>query len=157
MEQLVEALRLQQTMIDMVHQLLIAALAGVCLWLCIKTYTSKDGWYALWVPAFIVGIEGLIMRVETQVQRFGGFFLRQGDLWEIAKAAHTPTGNLMPFADALTLVPLLIMLIYAYLEAWDYFWTQPWRRAIYFFVSLAMIIIGIYGISQAITTARTGF
>lgn len=151
-----EALRFQQTMIDITHQVLIAALAGACLWLCIKCHVSKDSWYALWVPWIVVGIEGLIMRVDTQVHRYGGFFLSQGDPWEIAKAAHTPTGYLMPYADILALVPLLVMLAYAYAQIWDHFWKR-WVSVLYISGTAIAITVGVYGIVEAIRLAKTGF
>lgn len=99
---------------------------------------------------------GIIIRLDTMVHRIGGFLNANGDPWEAAKAAHAPTGYLMPWADVYVMVPVLVLIIYAEVQAWGYFST-PAKRWGYLLSTIFLTAGGVWGWITAATKAKTGF
>jgi hypothetical protein len=149
--------RAQQTAIDLVHQALIIMVFLIMVWLTVKAELANNPKLLILVPLLTVTILGLIMRLDTMVQRMGGFMKKMGDPWELAKATHKPTTYLMPAADVLVMVPIMAMLIYAEYKIWQQFKDSPRLQWGYLLGTLVLIAGGIGGWILAAIKAKTGF
>ncbi len=149
--------RAQITAIDLAHLALIVVVILVQLTLTVISDLTGSRLPQLWVPAFTVAMLGIITRMDTMIHRIGGFLKSQGDPWEIAKAAHTPTTYLMPIGDILCMLPVIGLLIYAEVRAWQYFNGNPKAQVFYLAGTLLFVALGVAGWILAATKAKTGF
>ena len=149
--------RSQVTAIDLAHTAMIVVVIIIQLTLTVIADLTGNRLPQLWVPAFSVVMLGLVCRLDTMVQRLGGFLKAQGDPWEIAKASHVPTTYLMPMADVLCMSASIGLLAYAEYRAWQFFNNSSTAQVSYLSGTMALIALGIAGWILAATKARTGF
>lgn len=149
--------RAQITAIDLAHLALIVVVILVQLILTVISDMSGNRLPQLWVPPFTVTMLGLITRMDTMIHRIGGFLKSQGDPWEIAKAAHAPTRYLMPIGDILCMLPVIALLVYAEVRAWQYFNGNSKAQVLYLAGTLLFVALGVAGWILAATKAKTGF
>lgn len=149
--------RAQITAIDLAHLALIVVVILVQLILTVISDMSGNRLPQLWVPPFTVTMLGLITRMDTMIHRIGGFLKSQSDPWEVAKAAHAPTRYLMPIGDILCMLPVIALLVYAEVRAWQYFNGNSKAQISYLAGTLLFVAIGVAGWILAATKAKTGF
>ncbi len=151
------AYRSQITVIDLAHTAMIVVVMLVQLTLTVISDLTGNRLPQLWVPAFSVVMLGLVCRLDTMVQRLGGFLKSAGDPWEIAKASHVPTTYLMPMADVLCMSASIGLLVYAEYRAWQFFSGSSTAQVSYLGGTLLFVALGIAAWILAATKARTGF
>jgi hypothetical protein len=149
--------RSQITAIDLAHTTMIVVVIIIQLSLTVISDLTGNRLPQLWVPAFSIVMLGLVCRLDTMVQRLGGFLAAAGDPWEIAKATHVPTTYLMPMADVLCMSASIGLLVYAEYRAWQFFSNKRKAQVSYLGGTLLFVAIGIVGWILAATKAKTGF
>jgi hypothetical protein len=149
--------RAQITAIDLGLLTLIVVVILVQLALTVISDMSGKRVPQLWVPPLVVTMLGILVRMDTMIHRLGGFLKSQGDPWEIAKAAHAPTRYLMPIGDILCMMPVVALLIYAEVRAWQYFNGNSKAQILYLAGTLLFVGLGVAGWILAATKAKTGF
>lgn len=143
--------REQISAIDSEHKLLIVSIFLVMFACAHKFHQTQDSWYMRWIPLFGITLTGLIMRLEVMVHRLGGFLQAAGDPWENFLSLHPELRWPMAPADALILLPAVVLVIYAEVIIWQSFRYHALQRWGYLIGTSGLMLAGIYGSIMAAT------
>lgn len=159
---LADLLRLEIIVQSVAHLFLVYGTVIVMIALTVTSQLTGNPKPLVWVPFLGISVFGLLARGDVLIHRIAAALLKNGDTWEIAKAANPDIRYLIPVSDGFALAITLALVVYAEVEVFRYFVFRYFEREYlaswtYLTATVILLASAIAWWANASGLARKGF